>query len=88
MSWVGSSQLYLSQQPYLQLWGGAVALCLIVPLKAHNLVFGFSQLYVLHCGLYLDAADKPEAPEYIAFYYSSFFFFLLIINMQTLDEWR
>lgn len=66
VSWVGSSQLYLSQQPYLQLQGGAAALCLvIVPLKAHNLVFCFSQLYVLH--FYLHAADKPEATEYIAF---------------------
>lgn len=66
VSWVGSSQLYLSQQPYLQLQGGAAALCLIiVPLKAHNLVFCFSQLHVLH--FYLHAADKPEAPEYIAF---------------------
>lgn len=67
MSWVGSSQLNLSEQPYLQLGGGAVALCLTVPLKAHNLVLGFSQLLVLHCELYLHAADKPQAPEYIAF---------------------
>lgn len=47
VSWVGSSQLHLSQQPYLQLQGGAATLRLVMVSEAANLRFCCSQLYVV-----------------------------------------
>lgn len=70
VSWVGSSQLHLSQQPCLQLQGGAATLRLVMVSEAANLRFCCSQLYVVffsfRIGLCLHAADKTDTPEHTA----------------------
>lgn len=82
--WVGSSQRHLSQQPYLQLQGGAATLRLVMVSEAANLCFCCSQLYVVffsfRIGLCLHAADKPDTPEHTA---CAAFSFVGINNMQS-----